>query len=166
MNWKVLPPLQFHKLIHHIAPNVIKLKYYVSYNDHQLDPIIKPQWKTLHQFNLPALTELDLLGYEIPQTMIYGFLSCKNLKRLTYQCHRSSDWAMLSELITSKTWPKLEYLRLKRHSSSDSGDTLTFKTLFLTHRQQARISVSIYDTFGHKRPWDSPFRNLFDTGIL
>lgn len=102
-----ITPIEFHKLIHHIAPNVTILKYDLDGFEHK-EHEVKPQWHTTHRFHLPALADLSLATDKDYSTMLSGFASCGDLQRLSYDCSKSpSNWDLLHSLILSRTWPKL-----------------------------------------------------------
>lgn len=115
---------EFHQLIHHIAPNVSRLR--VDFNDptsptyanEALDPEevwsgldVDPNWTPQHRFKLPLLTTLTLFT-SIRHELLTAFQDCIGLRELYYPRLRLKDWSALKDLLCDKTWPQLEVLKL------------------------------------------------------
>ncbi|KAG0151171.1 hypothetical protein CROQUDRAFT_57131 [Cronartium quercuum f. sp. fusiforme G11] len=124
-------PTIAHDLIPLIAPNLRRLHLQLSSSVG-----VSPDWCRAHQFDLPALTELNLELYD--HNLLPCFQACKNLDRVQCNAIAPSHWKTVRDHLCDSTWPKITHLILYGCSIYESEIHTPENQDAVGHRDQIR----------------------------
>ncbi|EGG08222.1 uncharacterized protein MELLADRAFT_77413 [Melampsora larici-populina 98AG31] len=99
---------KFHKLLQHIAPQLVTLTLQFGGDLHRSSDFSPNEPRC----TLPALTKLTLYAEGRYPLLISAFEKCNALQEINYFDLSSLDWLHLPELISRPAWPELQELEL------------------------------------------------------